>query len=161
MKFSKKVDLSAPKRKYFSDQCELNTCPECGGGLVGDSCTILLDARSTTDEASFMTNATGSQFCLKCPVAVFDRTRIEQAARVGIREDENLEFGVAGIIDLDSVPKEKQEMELGIEGNPIPLVDFLPPLNTRRVISMKRAGRNDPCPCGSGKKYKKCCIGKL
>lgn len=22
---------------------------------------------------------------------------------------------------------------------------------------MKRVGRNDPCPCGSGKKYKKCC----
>ena len=21
------------------------------------------------------------------------------------------------------------------------------------------AGRNDPCPCGSGKKYKKCCLG--
>lgn len=21
-------------------------------------------------------------------------------------------------------------------------------------------GRNDPCPCGSGKKYKKCCLGK-
>ncbi|HEX9789586.1 MAG TPA: YchJ family protein [Kiloniellales bacterium] len=24
----------------------------------------------------------------------------------------------------------------------------------RRVV---KAGRNDPCPCGSGKKYKKCC----
>ncbi len=24
----------------------------------------------------------------------------------------------------------------------------------------KKIGRNDPCPCGSGKKYKKCCIGK-
>jgi hypothetical protein len=23
-----------------------------------------------------------------------------------------------------------------------------------------KAGRNDPCPCGSGKKYKKCCIAK-
>jgi uncharacterized protein len=23
-----------------------------------------------------------------------------------------------------------------------------------------KAGRNDPCPCGSGKKYKKCCLGK-
>ena len=22
---------------------------------------------------------------------------------------------------------------------------------------VKKAGRNDPCPCGSGKKYKKCC----
>ncbi|MCI5655557.1 MAG: SEC-C domain-containing protein [Ruminococcus sp.] len=21
----------------------------------------------------------------------------------------------------------------------------------------QRIGRNDPCPCGSGKKYKKCC----
>ncbi|MGA8185373.1 MAG: SEC-C metal-binding domain-containing protein [Terriglobia bacterium] len=21
----------------------------------------------------------------------------------------------------------------------------------------KQPGRNDPCPCGSGKKYKKCC----
>ncbi len=24
----------------------------------------------------------------------------------------------------------------------------------------KNIGRNDPCPCGSGKKYKKCCLGK-
>ncbi|MDR2483473.1 MAG: DUF1186 domain-containing protein [Treponema sp.] len=24
----------------------------------------------------------------------------------------------------------------------------------------KRAGRNDPCPCGSGKKYKNCCLNK-
>ena len=23
-----------------------------------------------------------------------------------------------------------------------------------------RVGRNDPCPCGSGKKYKRCCAGK-
>lgn len=23
-----------------------------------------------------------------------------------------------------------------------------------------KAGRNDPCPCGSGKKYKQCCWGK-
>ena len=25
------------------------------------------------------------------------------------------------------------------------------------VIKGKKVGRNDPCPCGSGKKYKKCC----
>ena len=24
----------------------------------------------------------------------------------------------------------------------------------------KKVGRNDPCPCGSGKKYKKCCLAK-
>lgn len=25
------------------------------------------------------------------------------------------------------------------------------------VVKDKKIGRNDPCPCGSGKKYKKCC----
>lgn len=28
------------------------------------------------------------------------------------------------------------------------------------VIKKEKIGRNDPCPCGSGKKYKKCCFGK-
>ncbi len=30
----------------------------------------------------------------------------------------------------------------------------------RQRNNWKTAGRNDPCPCGSGKKYKKCCDGK-
>ena len=25
------------------------------------------------------------------------------------------------------------------------------------VVKPPKIGRNDPCPCGSGKKYKKCC----
>jgi hypothetical protein len=27
-------------------------------------------------------------------------------------------------------------------------------------FTKKQAGRNDPCPCGSGKKYKKCCLAR-
>ena len=27
----------------------------------------------------------------------------------------------------------------------------------RTVIKKAKVGRNDPCPCGSGKKYKNCC----
>lgn len=27
-------------------------------------------------------------------------------------------------------------------------------------LSKRKIGRNEPCPCGSGKKYKKCCLGK-
>jgi SWIM/SEC-C metal-binding protein len=26
------------------------------------------------------------------------------------------------------------------------------------VLAAPKVGRNDPCPCGSGKKYKKCCV---
>ncbi|HXJ94317.1 MAG TPA: SEC-C metal-binding domain-containing protein [Terriglobia bacterium] len=29
-----------------------------------------------------------------------------------------------------------------------------------QAVSRRGAGRNDPCPCGSGKKYKRCCLGK-
>ncbi len=36
-------------------------------------------------------------------------------------------------------------------------VDWEPPPITIRNDS-PRIGRNDPCPCGSGKKYKKCCL---
>ncbi|MGQ9881936.1 MAG: SEC-C metal-binding domain-containing protein [Armatimonadota bacterium] len=28
------------------------------------------------------------------------------------------------------------------------------------VVKTQKVGRNDPCPCGSGKKYKKCCMNK-
>jgi len=28
------------------------------------------------------------------------------------------------------------------------------------VNADKKVGRNDPCPCGSGKKYKNCCMNK-
>ncbi len=31
------------------------------------------------------------------------------------------------------------------------------PAEVKQVVKGKKVGRNDPCPCGSGKKYKKCC----
>jgi SEC-C motif-containing protein len=33
--------------------------------------------------------------------------------------------------------------------------ELVPPVT--EVRSQPKVGRNDPCPCGSGKKYKKCC----
>ena len=31
---------------------------------------------------------------------------------------------------------------------------------SKTVVKEDKIGRNDPCPCGSGKKYKKCCLNK-
>jgi preprotein translocase subunit SecA len=36
------------------------------------------------------------------------------------------------------------------------VADLPPPVETRRLDDSERIGRNDPCWCGSGKKYKKC-----
>ena len=34
------------------------------------------------------------------------------------------------------------------------------PRQPRKVSAAAKIGRNDPCPCGSGKKYKNCCMNK-
>ncbi len=41
----------------------------------------------------------------------------------------------------------------GEDDEPLP-----PPVETIRSDSKPK--RNDPCPCGSGKKFKQCCAGK-
>ena len=43
-----------------------------------------------------------------------------------------------------------------ILGENIPLVTGIP-IDRLDDVIFKKVGRNDPCPCGSGKKYKKCC----
>jgi preprotein translocase subunit SecA len=61
-------------------------------------------------------------------------------------------FLVRGGLDAPAMPQPAsapQEMEMRAE---------LPhPMPVRR--DGQKVGRNDPCPCGSGKKYKKCCGG--
>ena len=32
---------------------------------------------------------------------------------------------------------------------------------TKQIRQVLRIGRNDPCPCNSGLKFKKCCIDKV
>ncbi len=34
---------------------------------------------------------------------------------------------------------------------------FLTQRKSGTIVKEKKIGRNDPCPCGSGKKYKQCC----
>ena len=40
----------------------------------------------------------------------------------------------------------------------LPPISVSPPAKTKTFVRGEvKVGRNDPCPCGSGKKYKKCC----
>ena len=41
-----------------------------------------------------------------------------------------------------------------------PLDRFMQLLRDEDARASGQARRNDPCPCGSGRKYKKCCFGK-
>ncbi len=52
-------------------------------------------------------------------------------------------------VKTNDEPKREQVLK----ANPIKTDNSLPGMRTVK----KKPGRNDPCPCGSGKKYKKCC----
>ena len=52
-------------------------------------------------------------------------------------------------VKTNDEPKREQVLK----ANPIKTDNSLPGMRTAK----KKPGRNDPCPCGSGKKYKKCC----
>ena len=53
------------------------------------------------------------------------------------------------------VKREKVAKETGAAGAAEATVKKQPVRN-----AAKKVGPNDPCPCGSGKKYKKCCMQK-
>ncbi|MEI7451004.1 MAG: PBPRA1643 family SWIM/SEC-C metal-binding motif protein [Desulfomonile sp.] len=47
---------------------------------------------------------------------------------------------------------------IGIEmDKPEDLSDLEKALNPPQPLIAEKIGRNDPCPCGSGKKFKRCC----
>jgi len=66
------------------------------------------------------------------------------------RRIEELEGDPAGLMQF-ALEKLKQELPSSSQ----------PKLNPPVTLQNKQAvGRNAPCPCGSGKKFKKCCINK-
>ena len=49
------------------------------------------------------------------------------------------------------------EVDLDGDSDEIPIATYPGGINGPAETSVKKVYPNDPCPCGSGKKYKKCC----
>ena len=76
-----------------------------------------------------------------------------QAMITAIREETIRRMFLAEIRPTQEVKRQKVAKETGTSA-PDKTVKKQP------VRSEKKAGPNEPCPCGSGKKYKKCCMQK-
>ena len=57
--------------------------------------------------------------------------------------------------DEDDEDEENEDEELPEKTSSADLHPFI--ASSEPYIAPKKVGRNDPCPCGSGKKFKKCC----
>jgi hypothetical protein len=58
------------------------------------------------------------------------------------------------ILNLIYRPRDRQPVVCGKTALPLSLTNIV----TNIVTNMSKTGRNDPCPCGSGNKYKRCCL---
>jgi SWIM/SEC-C metal-binding protein len=77
----------------------------------------------------------------KNPAAVTVKTKKRMAEVAKIFEDNGWKYTIE--LDKDK-PEDITDLEL--------LLNWPKPTEAE-----KKVGRNEPCPCGSGKKYKKCC----
>ena len=68
-----------------------------------------------------------------------------------------IEFGPSISRSLQKGGMDIGELRQGISGSDIPMSWKASMLNDLERVEQKKPGRNDPCPCGSGKKYKRCC----
>ena len=77
-----------------------------------------------------------------------------QAMITAIREETIRRLFLVQLRTNQEVKRQKVAKETSATGTPDGTVKQQP------VRKDKKAGPNDPCPCGSGKKYKKCCMQK-
>ena len=77
-----------------------------------------------------------------------------QAMITAIREETIRRLFLVELKPTQEVKRQKVAKETSAAGTPDGTVKRQP------VRKEKKAGPNDPCPCGSGKKYKKCCRDK-
>lgn len=81
--------------------------------------------------------------------------------QIPVREDAGNEEGRRVAVQRAAQEK-RQDMskyrteKSDITGNRIPDGQTAPPQKTAPIIAEKKVGRNEPCPCGSGRKYKAC-----
>ena len=88
------------------------------------------------------------------------RTLADPTRMVGFQRDKTgpLEDAIGELSSWyafsDAAKRDQERRSTGIEGLRLPLAETPLPI----VDPFKGIGRNDPCPCGSGKKFKKCCL---
>jgi SEC-C motif len=90
----------------------------------------------------------------------FDRDGISlQAREVSLAITRTcLDCGAAEHVGYEQVEAFEESEEFEETGESEAFVDV--PSYQAPAVSRRVAGRNDPCPCGSRKKYKRCCLGK-
>lgn len=162
------ADSLIPRKFYWSNSVvDPTRCPLCQSTLKEEYLIYLLVVQRDCDEDVFFVGNRGGAICLNCPIIVLKFEVFEDLAGGGINESFS-NFAVMGLIDSKSMSNNSDDPAplIPFTNNVVPYRSFLVSTEknkqkkTQKRRKKKKIGRNDPCPCGSGVKYKKCCLRK-
>jgi len=123
------IDITIPRECIYQEfEEQPGPCPRCGGPLQShNSAGYLVIAKregEVTDDFIIGGGDIG-WFCPRCPTVVINLEKVREFLMHPLPHwDVGGEFVLAGIVDLDAIPEEKQDLPLGGDDNPIPLVEF-------------------------------------
>ncbi len=121
---AKKFPASVPREMYWStDVGGASTCPRCRSRLESEHHAYALATRRRGDTEVFIVVNDAGHFCPTCATVVLDNDAFSDLASLMARS-RKYQFAVLGLVDLDAVPEEKQNIPLGDDDNPVPLVEF-------------------------------------
>lgn len=86
--------------------------------------------------------------CCRCQETDSLIRQLKKSSSRGKKGAEKLQEMLETEIDVTDGPEEEDGSFMD---------GWLPPVSHTYVRETPKIGRNDPCPCGSGKKYKRCC----
>ena len=148
----KKHPESIPRNMFWSsDVGGISRCPGCDESLENESHTYVFATREGEEIDTFIVGGECGYFCQQCPIVVLDDESVAEILSFGRGYPGTFEFLAMGIVDLEAIPDDKQHMELGIDENPVPLVEFT---NIEQDSPPKKAG-NPHSPVNRSTKLKK------
>jgi hypothetical protein len=140
---TKKFDPAIRRRMYWAHNLKTpSICPECNEILTREAHAYAIAVLENGQTNAFASSNDGGRFCSTCPVVVLDN---EVFNKITEESPDITQYQVVGIIDIENTTDRD-----------ISIANFL--TDKVSVKPNEKVGRNDPCPCKSGKKYKKCCM---
>ena len=157
-------------------------CP-CGSGKkYGECCEPIIKGKTLAPTAEALMRARYSAYVKQAidfiidtceqseEIAEIDRKATEDWSKTStwhglkiLRTEKGTENDTEGLVEFEATYTRKQIRDVHHETGYFKKIDgkwlyTAGELKTTTVVREgKKVGRNDPCPCGSGKKYKQCC----
>lgn len=121
----KKFDSSIPRKMFWSNEIpNSRLCPNCDAKLEREYHSYVIATRKGNDYESSITGNDGGYFCPNCKIVVLDHDMFAELASQSTKFSKPFGFTVLGIVDINAIPEDKENIPLGGDDNPVPLVEF-------------------------------------